>query len=166
MLNRKAPEGQYVRRWDEIELLSGSLEAVAQLTRAEYEIFIVTNQRGIARGLVSRQDVEDIHHRVSEAVRQAGGRISAVYCCPHDYADACECRKPKPGMLHRAASEFGIDLRGSWMVGDSECDIEAGRVAGCRTALVSIHPNGFSADLVGPDLLSVAKQIIRFLAKS
>lgn len=69
-------------------------------------------------------------------IGSGAGRIDAVFVCPHDYADSCECRKPKPGMLLRAASNYSIDLRSSWMVGDSASDIAAGQIAGCRTIMV------------------------------
>jgi len=136
VINRKAPEGSYVARVSDVEVLPSSLEAIAKLCANGWLVFVVTNQRGIARGIVSEEAVEEIHRWLSDQVTNSGGRIMQVYYCPHDYSDLCNCRKPKPGMLLRAAREYSLDLARSWMVGDSICDVQAGRAAGCRTVYI------------------------------
>lgn len=146
VINRKAPEGSYISSLAEVEYLPGAIEGIAELTRKGYEVIVVTNQRGIARGLVTRDALQAIHEDIVRRVTGAGGRVTAVYVCDHEIADQCHCRKPKPGMLRRAQVEYEIDMSASWMVGDSRSDIEAGRSAGCRTALVASLPPGDGDD--------------------
>ena len=137
LLNQKAPEGEYIATWDEIEILPGVREAVARLNEAGFRTFVVTNQRGIALGKVQLNALLNIHQRLATCFREAGAVIEAIYYCPHDLPLECACRKPEPGMLLRAAIEHKIDLRRSWMIGDSISDVEAGRRAGCRTVFIS-----------------------------
>ena len=136
VINRKAPEGDYVKSWREFEFLPGAVEALARLTRHGYEVYVVTNQRGIARGLMTRQDLDDIHARMRAALRRHGVELGGIYVCPHGLDDGCDCRKPKPGLLLRAAEEHDFDLGGTVFIGDSPSDAGAGRAAGCRTVLV------------------------------
>lgn len=154
VLNRKAPPHEYIRTWAEFELLPGVTGSLSQLNKAGFRIFVVTNQRGIARGKVEPSDLHDIHERLRVHVAQEGACIEAIYCCPHDYADRCECRKPQPGMLLRAARENGFNCAGSWMIGDSESDMEAGRRAGCRTVL--IRGSNDSTELTSADFVAAS----------
>ncbi|TFG88234.1 MAG: HAD-IIIA family hydrolase, partial [Gemmatimonadales bacterium] len=102
-----------------------------------YAAVVVTNQRGVALGRMRREDVDDIHRRMRAALRETAGLdLLDVLYCPHDRGQ-CDCRKPSPGMLLEAARRHGIDLRRSWMIGDSEKDVEAGAAAGCRTVRVA-----------------------------
>jgi D-glycero-D-manno-heptose 1,7-bisphosphate phosphatase len=131
-INVKAPEGDYVKSWEEFELLPGAVEAVRALRDAGLRVVIVTNQRGIALGRMTEDDLAEIHSRMLEQL----GPVDAVYHCPHDEGE-CDCRKPLPGMLVRAAEEVpGVDLARSVTIGDSESDMEAGRAAGTRTLLI------------------------------
>ena len=134
--------GYYVRNRDEMEWLPGAAEAVGRLATAGWRIVVITNQSGIGRGFYTRQDVEGIHAAMEEAILEHGGRFEALYVCPHTDMDGCDCRKPMPGMLRCAAEELGVDLPGSYFVGDSETDTLAGRAAGCRTIAVA---SGMSA---------------------
>ena len=104
------------------------------LNRAGFRVIVVSNQRCVAKGLITAADLESMHQRMCEALGNAGAIIDAVYYCPHEKQPACRCRKPPPGMLLDAAREHDIDLPASWMIGDSEIDVEAGRNAGCKTA--------------------------------
>jgi len=158
VLNRKAPEGSYVASLSEFEVLPGSLEAIAQLCGNGWQVFLVTNQRGIARGMVSADAVEQIHRWLLEQVRYAGGQITQVYVCPHDYSDLCNCRKPNPGMLLRAAREHSLDLAHSWMVGDSIRDMQAGRAVGCKTAYIG-EGECELADIKSPSLQVFVEQL-------
>lgn len=110
-----------------------------------WELIVVTNQSGIARGFFTMEDLERMHERLRQMLAVWGVRLTDIYACPHHVdgiiphlAIACACRKPEPGMLRRAVEEHDIDLSRSWMVGDILDDIEAGNVAGCRTALVDL----------------------------
>jgi D-glycero-D-manno-heptose 1,7-bisphosphate phosphatase len=158
VVNRKAPEGSYVASIGEFEVLPGSLEAIAKLCGDGWQVFLVTNQRGIARGMVSENAVEQIHRWLLEQVRNAGGEIMQVYVCPHDYSDLCDCRKPKPGMLLRAAREHSLDLAHSWMVGDSIWDMQAGRAVGCKTAYLG-EGRCEMADIEAPSLQFFVEQL-------
>ena len=131
VINRKAPEGQYVTRWEEMEFLPGAHEAVAKLNRAGFLVVVVSNQRCVARGLVTSAEVDAMHARMRNEFETSGAKLDAIYFCPHENNPACDCRKPRPGMLFQAAQTHDVDLTASWMVGDSDSDVEAGRTAGC-----------------------------------
>ena len=151
VINRKAPEGEYVTDLSEFQLLPGALDAISRMFRCGYQVFIVTNQRGIATGKILPERLEEIHSTLSASLGKVGVPVSKIYVCPHDRTDNCECRKPRSGMLLLAAREFDLDLPASWMIGDSESDIIAGRNAGCRTVLIASQAPGWSSDVV-PDL--------------
>ncbi|PYY01665.1 MAG: Clp protease [Acidobacteria bacterium] len=133
VINQKAPGDQYVTRWEDMYFFPGVSEAISQLNQAGYLVVVVTNQRCVAKGLLGRAELASIHDRMTELLSAQGARIDAIYDCLHDLDDDCSCRKPKPGMLLRAAHELGVDLQRSWMIGDSEIDIQAGKNAGCKT---------------------------------
>jgi histidinol-phosphate phosphatase family protein len=137
VLNRKAPRAEYVRRWEEFEWLPGAKEALRLLKEAGYRVVVVSNQAGIARGAMTESDLADIHRQMVREATQAGGRIDAIYYCPHNWEEGCECRKPKPGMLFQAQRDFSLDLSRTPFVGDDERDIQAADAAGCPSALVS-----------------------------
>lgn len=137
VINRKAAAGEYITRWEEMEILPGVAEAIGRLRRAGYRVMVITNQRCVAKGLMTGAQLESLHERLGEGLARAGAAIDDFYYCPHEEQPACGCRKPQPGMLLAAAREHGVDLQASWMVGDSEKDIVAGRRAGCRTARIA-----------------------------
>jgi len=126
----------YVKNWEEFVFLRGARKALSRLARLELPIIVVTNQSIINRGIVPVEVVEDIHTRMVRAVEAAGGRIDRVVYCPHRPDEGCACRKPKPGLLIAAAEEFGLDLSQSYLIGDAETDMQAGRAVGCRRYLV------------------------------
>jgi D-glycero-D-manno-heptose 1,7-bisphosphate phosphatase len=138
VINRKAPEGEYVTSWRGFEFLPGTLEGLALLAEAPVKVIIATNQRGIARGLMTEADLSDIHRRMLAAVTEHGGRIDAIYHCPHE--DGCACRKPGTGMFEAAAAEFGLRLGETAVVGDSPSDMEAASRIGAVRVLVA--PDG------------------------
>jgi D-glycero-D-manno-heptose 1,7-bisphosphate phosphatase len=162
VINRKPPEGQYVTRWEELQFLPGVSEAIILLTGAGYSVFVVTNQRGVAKGLLTQDDVESIHQKMCQELACAGAVITKVYYCPHERQPPCTCRKPAPGMLLTAAKSYDLDLASSWMIGDSDIDVEAGRNAGCKTVRISqmeaLENNG--ADLSAPSLPAAVQQIL------
>ena len=116
--------------------IDGSVEAIARLTQAGYRTVVATNQSGIARGLFDTATLIAIHEALARAVAQAGGRIDAFFFCPHAADSACECRKPKPGMLLEVARRFNVSLANTYMVGDAHRDVEAAAAAGARPVLV------------------------------
>jgi len=132
VLNRRAPEHDYVKSPAEFAWLPGAREGVLRLNREGWLVLVVTNQRGVARGLMSANDVEAIHARAQRELDAIGARIDAFYYCPHGDEDACACRKPAPGLILRAAQDWRVDLAASFLVGDDERDLLAARRAGVR----------------------------------
>ncbi|MDD5679129.1 MAG: HAD family hydrolase [Kiritimatiellae bacterium] len=136
IVNVSPGPGNYVTRWEDFHLLPEFVEALRIVRARGYQAAIVTNQRAVARGLVSLAEVEAMHRRLRDLLLKSYSLdLLDVACCPHDKG-VCDCRKPSPGMLLATAARHGLDLAASWMVGDAETDIEAGRRAGCRTILV------------------------------
>ncbi len=164
VINQKAPvDGGYITRWEDVKVLPGVAEAIALLHRAGFHVIVVSNQRCVAKGLLTAAELDSMHRRMCEKLGTLGASIDAVYYCPHDEEPPCGCRKPQPGMLFAAATEHKIDLPSSWMIGDSEKDIEAGKKAGCRTARIAqaeASENG-RADLRAKSLLEAVQIILR-----
>jgi D-glycero-D-manno-heptose 1,7-bisphosphate phosphatase len=138
----------HVKSWSEFEFLPGVLLALRRLSSLEWPVVVISNQAAIGRGLVSRETVEGIHHRMMQLVERAGGRIDAAFYCPHRPEDGCACRKPAPGMLLQAADALGLDLAKSYLVGDAVTDMQAARVAGCYSILVETGRGKDQLDLL------------------
>ncbi len=126
----------YVRTWEQVEFLPGVFEAMQRLAGSPFVVVVVTNQSAVGRGLMTVEALAAINQGIVRQVQQAGGRIDAVYSCPHRPDEGCPCRKPRPGMLLQAALDFGIDLEQSYLVGDARSDVQAGLAAGCQPLLV------------------------------
>ncbi len=138
VINKQPPPHRYLTRWEDFSYLPGAKKAMKRLTDAGYRLVVVSNQRGIARGMVSVAAVEDMNRKLIEDAAGAGGKIDAVYYCPHDICDNCSCRKPRTGLLKRAeedfkAAGFKIDKKNSWMIGDFLSDVQAGIRYGVNT---------------------------------
>jgi D-glycero-D-manno-heptose 1,7-bisphosphate phosphatase len=131
-----AERRDYVRRWTHFRFLPGALEGLAMLSQQGGRVLVVTNQSAINRGLMTVADLEEIHCRMAQVVAEAGGRIDAIYCCPHRPDEGCDCRKPRPGLLLWAAREYGLDLSQSFLVGDKCSDVAAGEAVGCTCVMV------------------------------
>ena len=127
---------QYIRSVDEWLPLPGSLEAIARLNKAGFVVAVVTNQSGVGRGYFSEATLAEIHDAMREQVAAAGGRIDAVYYCPHRPDEGCDCRKPKPLLLERAVREFIARKDRTCYIGDKRSDVAAARAAGVRPVLV------------------------------
>jgi len=127
---------QYIKSPSEWKPLPGSLEAIARLTQAGWRIVVATNQSGIARGLFDMSTLNAIHAELHRAVNLAGGRIDAIFFCPHAADANCQCRKPKPGLLREIAARMDVELAGVPMAGDSLRDLEAAAAVGARPYLV------------------------------
>ena len=136
VINRNPPNKGYVRKWAEFTFIPNARKAIRELSESGYRIIVVTNQSGIGRGLYSEEDLADIHSKMVSEISRAGGTIDAVYYCPHRPDAGCECRKPKPGMLVRAAREHNIELSSAYLIGDFPTDIEVGQRVGATTFLV------------------------------
>lgn len=146
-------EVSYLADPAQVRLIPGSGEAVARLNRLGIPVVVVTNQSGVARGFFPETRVAEIHARLDELLSACGAVIDRYYYCPHHpeaadvrYRMACDCRKPRPGMLLRAAVELGLELAQSCLIGDQRSDLEAARAAGCRAVLVR---TGYGAETEG-----------------
>jgi D-glycero-D-manno-heptose 1,7-bisphosphate phosphatase len=126
----------HVKSWKEFRFIPGVLDALARLHQAGFPLFIVTNQAIVNRGIITTQELEDMHARMLEHVVQHGGFIDDIRYCPHYYGENCACRKPRPGMLIDLAARWQVNLASSYLIGDAWTDIAAGRAAGCHTVMV------------------------------
>jgi len=162
VINRKAPNGCYVTCWSQMHFLPNTAQAIAKLNQAGFRVIVVSNQRCVAKGLITIADLDSIHRRMCDTLAAAGAIIDAVYYCPHEVRACCGCRKPAPGMLLDAARAHKIDLALSWMIGDSGLDVEAGRNAGCKTAqlLSDGEIANSKADVMASSLLDAIDQIL------
>lgn len=162
----------FLRNIDEFELLDGVVEAIKKINASGYLAIVVTNQPVIARGEVSFEELQEIHNKMETLLGEQGAYVDAIYFCPHHphkgYAGErpelkidCECRKPKPGMLMQAAKDFNIDLKNSWMIGDGENDILAGKNAGCHTALIQSEQKEYGQEVLVTSLDAFVNDFIK-----
>jgi D-glycero-D-manno-heptose 1,7-bisphosphate phosphatase len=156
----------YPKKPEHIRLLPGAGDALAKIKEKGYLLIIVSNQSGIGRGIINEDEAEQVHNEVTSSLSEYGVKIDAAYYCPHDPDERCSCRKPSPEMLFRAANELDIDLHGSFMVGNEEADIEAGKRAGCQTILLASYQT--SSDIKNlPDFVAANWQAaLRFILNS
>jgi D,D-heptose 1,7-bisphosphate phosphatase len=150
-LDRDGTINQYcgfITKPNQIRLLPGVAEAISLINKSEYLAIVITNQPVIARGECTFQELDEIHNRIETLLGEKGAYLDAIYYCPHhpdkgfagervEFKIECECRKPKPGLIARAAKDYNIDISASFMVGDSPADIQAGQAAGCKTVYLT-----------------------------
>ena len=173
VINKDSPA--YIKSWAEFEFLPGSLKAIRDLTLSGFEIIIITNQSAINRNIITKDQLHTMHVLLHKAVVSSGGKIRDIFFCPHTPEERCACRKPKPGLIHRARHKYQIDLAHSTMVGDSAKDIECAKRAGCKYAILVKTGNAMEAeniltakaiypDFVARDLLDAADWTMRSLS--
>jgi len=151
-INFKGPEGGYVTSPDELVLLPGAATAIRRLNEAGIPVAVVTNQRGIALGRMTKADLEAVHARLDRVLAAEGARVDAIFHCPHE-KDACGCRKPGTVMLEWAREHLGLaSLSGTVMIGDALSDVQAGRAVGARTVLLTAAP----VDPPAPDAVATS----------
>ncbi len=159
---------QFIKAPAEWKPIPGSLDAIARLTQADYRVVVATNQSGVGRGLFDMDTLNAIHAKMHRAVQSAGGRIDAIFYCPHAADSKCGCRKPKPGMFERIAACFNVDLAGTPAVGDSLRDLQAAAAVGARPWLVLTgkgektcsEGNLPDGTLVFPDLATAVEHLL------
>jgi D-glycero-D-manno-heptose 1,7-bisphosphate phosphatase len=164
VINEDRPD--YVKDWTEFRFLKGVFPFLMKLHQARIKVVVISNQSAVGRGLITREKLDAMHERMVGAIQKKGGLITGIYYCPHHPDDRCSCRKPQTGLLKKAARELNLDLKKSIFIGDSLKDIQAGKMAGCRTILVLTGQGEktlatllggkttVSPDLVVPDLSS------------
>ena len=157
----------YIKSLDEWIPIPGSIEAIAQLSKAGWTVAVATNQSGIARGYYSLATLDAMHARLRELVAAQGGEVGLIVYCPHGPDDGCDCRKPRPGMLRTIANHYAVDLAGVWFVGDSKGDLEAARAVDAQPVLVrtgkgeqTLSKGVPEATLMFDDLASIASALI------
>ena len=131
VINASPPPGDYVRTWEEFRLTPAAVEWFRHYSALDYLVIVVTNQRGVSRGLIEPAELERIHQNMRRELAERGALVDDVFCCPHE-EDACDCRKPRPGLVLQAARKWGIDLAHSVMLGDSWRDRELAANCGMR----------------------------------
>ncbi len=136
VINKKPPKAQYVTSWKDFVFLPKAKEALQILQKKGYLIFLVTNQPGIARGMMTDEQLQDIHKHLIEEMKKIGVTIRDIFICKHGWNDRCFCRKPNPGLFFQAAQQYNINLFQSYCIGDDDRDIVAGKAAHCETFLV------------------------------
>lgn len=159
---------QFIKSPDEWEPIPGSLAAIAQLNQAGYRVVVATNQSGVGRGLFEMDTLNAIHEKMHKALTQVGGRIDAIFFCPHTSADNCACRKPKPGMLHEISRRFNTNLTNVPAIGDALRDLEAAVAVGAKPILVltgkgkktAADPQLPAGTLVFPDLAAAVADLL------
>ena len=160
----------YIKNEDEWIPLPGSIEAITLLSRAGFIVCVATNQSGLARGLFDEYALARMHELMCTLVEESGGRVDAIFYCPHSPDDDCDCRKPKPGLLNQIETQFSQTVLDAWFIGDSEKDIDAALAKGCKPILVLTGKGNLTSDsldakklshiLVFDNLLSATKFVI------
>ncbi len=153
-----SPGAGYVERPQDFHVIPEFIDCAKIAQKLGYVLAIATNQRCIARGIVTQHTLDEIHAKLTAALAAEGISLLGIYCCPHE-RDSCDCRKPKPGLLLQAAADHNLDLAVSWMIGDSETDIEAGRHAGCRTIRICNAATETASDFRAVDMRELAGKI-------
>lgn len=167
----------YLDRLERLRLYPWTIEAVRLINRAGYAVVVVTNQAGVARGLIEERVVHDVHDVLDRQLEAAGARVDGWYYCPHEpdapipaYRRDCDCRKPKPGLVRRAAADLRLDLARSIVIGDRWTDVQLGAAVGSRAIMVETgygasqkrrQPPGIAADAIVKDLVEAVVWILR-----
>jgi histidinol-phosphate phosphatase family protein len=169
VINRDPGFGDYVKSWEEFEFLPGAIEAIKMLNKNGYEIFVISNQAGVSKGLFSKEDLDDITKSMLGEVKAQGGRIKSINYCTHRPDENCDCRKPKTGMIKKVTKGLNIDFKNTYFIGDSMLDVGAGKNMGSKTILVltgkenpeDIKNWEYKPDLIKKDLQEAVEWILK-----
>ena len=165
----KNPLDGYVTSWGKFHFIPGAIKAIKRLTQNNFKIFIISNQAGVGKGVYSQKTLDEITQNMLKKIERSAGKIKGVYYCPHKDEDNCNCRKPKTGLFLEAVKGLDVDFKDTYLIGDSEGDIQAGKKIGSRNILVlsgkanledkdtwQIQP-----DFTAPNLLEATNLILR-----
>ena len=162
-----AKDVHYCRRVEDFEILPGVPSAIRLLNQHGYKVVVITNQSGIARGYITEETLSLIHEKMRTELQKSDASVDAIYVCPHHPDEDCDCRKPKPTLILRAAKDIGITLEDSFMIGDHVKDVQAGKAAGCQTVWLSADPNQqdretrLFSDHIAADLFEAVQWLLR-----
>jgi histidinol-phosphate phosphatase family protein len=162
----------YLRDLNKLYIYSNTARAIRLLSCAGFKIIVVSNQSGVGRGMIKRQDFKNINHKIKESLARKGANIDAFYICPHHPDDNCTCRKPRTGLINKAAKKFGLELSSSYIIGDKLSDIELKKRAGLKEAVLVLtgfgkkhlckaREDGVELGPVARDILSAARLILK-----
>ena len=165
VINKDAGFGDYIRSWKAFEFLPGSLEALKKLTQSGFDIFIISNQAGVAKGLYTKEDVQEINRVLLKQAKAAGARIHSIHYCFHQDSDNCDCRKPKTGLFIQAAEGLDVDFKNTYFIGDSRRDVLAARAIGTKSIFVlsgntKLEDLEVKPDFIAGNLLSAVEKIV------
>ena len=169
VINRDPGFGDYIKSWKEFEFFPGAIDAIRLLNKNGYEIFVISNQAGVSKGLFTEKDLDDITRNMLKEIEAKGGRIRSVNYCVHLPDADCDCRKPKTGMIQKATKGLDIDFKNAYFIGDSRLDIGAGRNAGCKTILLltgkedpgDIRNWEIKPDFIKKDLMEAVEWVLK-----
>lgn len=165
VINKKPPKAQYVTKWKDFLFLPKAKEALILLKKKKYKIFILSNQPGVARGMMTARQLDEIHNHLRDELGNIGVTLDGIYSCTHGWNDSCFCRKPSPGLFFEAAAEHFINLFDSYCVGDDPRDIIAGSLAGCKTIFLTSQKDELSnfgkqqPTMIAKDLYSTSQKL-------
>lgn len=165
VINRDPGFGGYVTCWEKFEFLPGSFESLKELNQAGFEVIVISNQAGVAKGLYTQEDLDELTGNMLKEIKAAGGKIYSVNYCTHQDEDNCNCRKPKTGMFHKATEGLDVNFSKTFFIGDSRRDVLAGRAIGCKTIFVRsgntrLEDLDVKPDFIAKDLLSAVEEIV------
>lgn len=174
VINKDPGKGDYIKSWKEFEFLPGAIDAIKKLNTHGYEIFIISNQAGVGKGLYSHDALNEITKNMLKEIEAQDGRIRSVTYCTHKEDEGCDCRKPNTGMIKKVTEDLDIDFKKSYFIGDSRLDIGAGKNMGCRTILLltgkedpkAVDSWPYKPDFIKRDLKEAVEWVLREGLKS
>jgi len=169
VINRDPGFGDYIKSWEEFDFLPGAIEAIKKLNKNNYEIFIISNQAGVGRGIYSQSSLDDVTKNMVREIESQGGYIRSINYCTHKPDEGCPCRKPKTGMIENATKGLDIDFKNTYFIGDTKLDIGAGKNMGCKTILLltgKVNPSDiknleYQPDFVKNSLKEAVEWVLR-----
>ena len=136
VINRDPGGGDYIKSWKEFQFLPGAIDSIKRLNENGYEIFVISNQAGVAKGLFTQEALDEITQNMLNQIEAQGGRIRSIAYCTHRPDAGCNCRKPKIGLIEKLTKGMDIDFKDTYFIGDSRLDVAAGKNVGCKTILL------------------------------
>jgi D-glycero-D-manno-heptose 1,7-bisphosphate phosphatase len=174
VINKDPGFGDYIKSWEEFEFLPGAIDAIKLLNKHGYEIFVISNQAGVAKGLFSQENLRDITKNMLKAIEAKGGKIRSISYCTHASDAGCDCRKPNTGLIKNATKGLDIDFKNTYFIGDSRLDVGVGKNIGCKTILLLTGKENaddakswaHKPDFMKKDLMEAVKWVLKEEQKS